>query len=845
MLEEVERWLSTPLLVRVPTVRSTELLAAKRATGHGERRAARAERGGDGRRDRRGDPSRADAEAGARSSTSWWCIDSGSTDRTAEVAAAAGARVVHRDDDPAAACPRCPARARCCGARCWSPAATSSASSTRTCGTSPPTSSPGSSARCSPTRTCELVKAMYDRPLGDAAGQGGRVTELVARPLLNLHWPQLAGFVQPLGGEYAARRSLLERLPVPRRVRRGAGPAGRRAAHGRASTRWPRSTSASRKHRHQDGQALGRMAAAIYRTAQLRLARGPSGPARRSPSSNARDDGRLRAAHVLRGHGGAAADARDRGVRGAARGVGTRLQARAHRVDAAGRGPASRLSDPGAARFRPWSSSSASQQDRAQVLVASNRGPVSYTLGDDGSLTAKRGGGGLVSGLSAIAARSADARCGCARPSATATGRRCGAGRRLDRDTAARTDAGHRRRHPRRRVQRHRQLRALVRPPHALPDARWSRSSTRSSGAQWASYERYNRAFADALAEEAAEGAAVLVQDYHLALVPGHAARAAAPTCGSGTSRTRRGLRRTTSGCCPTTSPSRCCAGMLGADRAGVPDPALGGRVRGLLRTRARRPYRWDETTRAESRSGRTTRIGVHGLGADADFLRERAARGRMSTSGWRRCASRSAATRTGSRAGDRPGRPDRAVQEHRARPARVPAAARRTAPSGASGSCMSPSPTRRGRTWRSTATTRPRSSASPRRSTPTYGTAGWTPVVLHVKDDFARSLAAYRLADVALVNPIRDGMNLVAKEMPVVSDDGCALVLSREAGAYEELGEDAIVVNPYDVGGHRPRTARGADDGARRSARSAPSGWRRRRRRCRRTRGSWTSCTR
>ncbi|MBH0243584.1 trehalose-6-phosphate synthase, partial [Streptomyces cavourensis] len=82
------------------------------------------------------------------------------------------------------------------------------------------------------------------------------------------------------------------------------------------------------------------------------------------------------------------------------------------------------------------------------------------------------------------------------------------------------------------------------------------------------------------------------------------------------------------------------------------------------------------------------------------------------------------------------------------------------------------------------------------------YGTESWTPVVLHVKDDFARSLAAYRLADVALVNPIRDGMNLVAKEVPVVSDHGCALVLSREAGAYEELGEDAIVVNPYDVTG-------------------------------------------
>ena len=63
----------------------------------------------------------------------------------------------------------------------------------------------------------EFVKAFYDRALNTGeqvlpAG-GGRVTELVARPLLNLYWPALAGFVQPLAGEYAGRRSLLERIP--------------------------------------------------------------------------------------------------------------------------------------------------------------------------------------------------------------------------------------------------------------------------------------------------------------------------------------------------------------------------------------------------------------------------------------------------------------------------------------------------------------------------------------------------------------------------------------------------------------------------------------------------------
>ncbi|OJU85788.1 MAG: hypothetical protein BGO11_07850 [Solirubrobacterales bacterium 70-9] len=64
-----------------------------------------------------------------------------------------------------------------------------------------------------------LVKGTFRRPfaLGDAVreGEGGRVTELVARPLLNLHFPSLAGFAQPLAGEIAIRRDVFERLSVP------------------------------------------------------------------------------------------------------------------------------------------------------------------------------------------------------------------------------------------------------------------------------------------------------------------------------------------------------------------------------------------------------------------------------------------------------------------------------------------------------------------------------------------------------------------------------------------------------------------------------------------------------
>jgi trehalose 6-phosphate synthase len=80
------------------------------------------------------------------------------------------------------------------------------------------------------------------------------------------------------------------------------------------------------------------------------------------------------------------------------------------------------------------------------------------------------------------------------------------------------------------------------------------------------------------------------------------------------------------------------------------------------------------------------------------------------------------------------------------------------------------------------------------------FAEPGWDPLVLEVNDDYPRSLAACRIADVMLVNPIRDGMNLVAKEGPVLSDRGCALVLSTEAGAAAELGAYALMVNPFDI---------------------------------------------
>lgn len=199
-------------------------------------------------------------------------VDSGSTDRTSEVAAAAGATVVHRD----AILPRLPAVPGK-GEVLWrSLLVTTGDIVCFVDADLKEFSSDFVSGIVGPLLTdpeVDLVKGMYDRPLGGAAGQGGRVTELMARPLLNMHWPQLAGFVQPLGGEYAARRSLLEQLPFPVGYGVELGMLVD-ALHLVGLDALAQVDVGVRKHRHQDGQALGRMSAAIYRTAQLRLARG-------------------------------------------------------------------------------------------------------------------------------------------------------------------------------------------------------------------------------------------------------------------------------------------------------------------------------------------------------------------------------------------------------------------------------------------------------------------------------------------------------------------------------------------------------------------------------------------
>ena len=78
----------------------------------------------------------------------------------------------------------------------------------------------------------------------------------------------------------------------------------------------------------------------------------------------------------------------------------------------------------------------------------------------------------------------------------------------------------------------------------------------------------------------------------------------------------------------------------------------------------------------------------------------------------------------------------------------------------------------------------------------------GWTPIELMIEDNFIGSVAAYKQFDALFVNAIFDGMNLVAKEAPLVNKRDGVLILSENAGAHAELGEWALSVNPFDVAG-------------------------------------------
>ena len=200
-------------------------------------------------------------------------VDAGSRDGTAALAAAAGARVLQQDEirpDLGPALGKGDAMWRALQATsadlvCFLDGDTGDPAPTHLQGLLGP-------LLCDPT--VQMVKGAFDRPLraGEVSlpHEGGRVTELMARPLLNLHEPRLAGFAQPLAGEFAARRELFEAIPFPvgYGVEIGVLIDALRLAGLEALAECHLGT---RQNRHQPLRALGEMAYAVLAAVEARL----------------------------------------------------------------------------------------------------------------------------------------------------------------------------------------------------------------------------------------------------------------------------------------------------------------------------------------------------------------------------------------------------------------------------------------------------------------------------------------------------------------------------------------------------------------------------------------------
>jgi trehalose 6-phosphate synthase len=411
--------------------------------------------------------------------------------------------------------------------------------------------------------------------------------------------------------------------------------------------------------------------------------------------------------------------------------------------------------------------------DRPVVLV-SNRGPVSFEREPSGALSGRRGAGGLVSGIG---------------PLVTGTGATWLAAAITDGDREAAASGvveaeGFQVRLLALDPERYRLAYDVVSNEvlwfahHGLWDLSRQPAFDRSWPAAWDAYRYVNHAFADAVATEAPRDAVVLVQDYHLCLV---AARLAE-------------LR-----------PDVVCVHFSHTPFAppvfleALPDGTADELLRGMAAHRACgfHTQRWADDFLASARelAGLSPTTFVSPLASDPDDIRAAASTPECEA----------ALVALDEVVGDRAviGRVDRVElsknllrgflafedlleqhPEHRDHVVFVAGAypSRERVPGYSA--------------------YREQIDSAVAHINDRYGTADWTPVVLDVEDDFPRSVAVLRRADVLLVNPIRDGLNLVAMEGALVNDRGAVLALSPEAGAWERLHPAALRVPPFDVAG-------------------------------------------
>jgi trehalose 6-phosphate synthase len=410
-------------------------------------------------------------------------------------------------------------------------------------------------------------------------------------------------------------------------------------------------------------------------------------------------------------------------------------------------------------------------------VVVSNRGPLSFRTADDGALVPVRAAGGLASSLQRILAGSgttwASVTMGAADREAVAQGLMHEDGLDLvpvvvDDDT-------------------YRQAYDVVANTtlwychHHLFDLPHRPRFDRHWRVAWEGYRAYNRAMAEVVIERAAEGDAVYVQDYHFSLLGRMLAQA------------RPDLRTVHFLHTPFAAPA-----MLGV----LPDDVVAELLNGMAGYAACgfHCHQWEAEFQAcYEAAGRAAPLTfVAPLGPDAGALEKEAASPE--------CAAAAAALRA-----EVDGR-------------RIIARTDRMEPSKnivrgmlAFEELLTAYPEWRGRVVHVALAYPSRQGLAEylaygadvehtaERINHAFGSEDWTPIVLSVHDDWPRSLAALTLSDVLLINPVRDGLNLVAKEGPLLNTADGVLVLSRQAGAWEELalgGGGALGVNPFDVAG-------------------------------------------
>jgi trehalose 6-phosphate synthase len=431
----------------------------------------------------------------------------------------------------------------------------------------------------------------------------------------------------------------------------------------------------------------------------------------------------------------------------------------------------------------------------SRLLVASNRGPLTFDPAEDGTLTARRGAGGLVTALSGALVQAEGTWVAAAMSDGDRT---------MVRATGGRID------HTEDGVSYH--LRYLDIPAatydgyyngvsngmlwfahHYLWDTVRSPSFGPAVDEVWDAYVDVNRRFATALAEEGerfGDEVRFLVQDYHLSLVPrmlrdlvpdaliahfSHTSIAGATYFRMLPLRIRDEILR----------------GLLGADVLGFHAPAWAENF--LLSARQLPGTRVDLARSRIGIEGREVVARIHPISVDAAAMRETAASDevrelRHELNRWRGNArlilrvDRLELTKNIVRGFQAY---ELFLREHPSWLGRVRFLA-----------LLSPSRMEIAEYRDYTEACL----AEADRINGELGREGWEPIELRLKDDYVGAVAAYGLYDVLLVNPVIDGMNLVAMEGPLLNRRRGVLVLSRNAGAFGRLGRYALPVNPFDL---------------------------------------------